>query len=108
MDVIVTPQYLKPWALSRTFFEHGSAHYFETLEGPGHIEVIVEAKRQRRFFVPEKRLCEKSQFFSAALRGCFREAYEKKVQLPEEDPDLFRFWLTLDEDRYRLFGNQSI
>lgn len=41
----------------------------------------------------EKRLCDESKFFSAALRGYFREALERKVHLPEEDPELFAFWM---------------
>ena len=41
-------------------------------------------------------LCNASTYFKAALEGGFKEASEKKISLPEDDPDMFkRFQLWL-------------
>lgn len=88
-----SPQHAKPWVLPKALFGFQQSLYRDTRRGADDVEITVGAKHQRRWFVQETRLCEESRFFSAALRGYFKEVRERKVHFPEEDPDVFAFWL---------------
>jgi len=57
-----------------------------TLTSP--IITLVVGKEQRLFAAHEDVLC-LSPFFAAACRGRFREAFTKRISLPDEDPAVF-------------------
>lgn len=88
-----SPQYPRPWALPKTLFGFQQSRHNDIRRGADDVEVTVGAKHQGRWFLPEKMLCDQSRFFSAALRGHFKEAHERKVHFPKEHPDHFAFWL---------------
>lgn len=56
-----------------------------------------------RFYASEATLC-RLPFFRAALQGGFREAFEKIITLPEDEPDVFSALLEhLYNGRYTVF-----
>ncbi|KAF2500044.1 hypothetical protein BU16DRAFT_522892 [Lophium mytilinum] len=58
------------------------------------IEVVVGTEpNTRTWFLYESLLCSYSDFFRAALQGGFKEAKEKRVALPEEDPEVFELFV---------------
>ncbi len=55
-----------------------------------------EPYHTRNYLLPKKELCAHSSFFKAALFGDFKEAKQKRIELPEEEPhtfDLYVHWL---------------
>ncbi|KAH0542630.1 hypothetical protein FGG08_002953 [Glutinoglossum americanum] len=57
-----------------------------TLTSP--IITIVVGREQRLFAAHEDVLC-LSPFFAAACRGQFREAHARRIDMPEEEPEIF-------------------
>ena len=54
------------------------------------------------WYLPEKILKSQSTFFTAALEGGFAEGISKNVTLPDEDPDMFEYfveWLYVGDDQ---------
>ncbi|SLM37000.1 hypothetical protein LPUS_06721 [Lasallia pustulata] len=93
VDVTISLESPAVWALQKALLGFQQSSYGVIRGSPEDVEVIVRAWDHGRWFVPETRLCERSQFFSAALRGYFKEAYLRRVHFPKEDPDIFAFWL---------------
>lgn len=67
----------------------------------------VGSEDNKKFWhLPEKLLKSKSQFFTAALEDGFAEGILKSVTLPEEDPDIFAYfveWLYVGHDQSAAF-----
>ena len=58
--------------------------------------VVGPEGAQRKFTIHKNLICAASEFFQAALSSNFVEASEQKVNLPEEDPQMFQLlynWL---------------
>ncbi|KAJ8115592.1 hypothetical protein OPT61_g2802 [Boeremia exigua] len=66
------------------------------------IRVIVgpEGSHQKEFFVHQALICGRSEFFSKAMSGQWKEAASREVPLPEDEPDVFALYLKL------LYSNQ--
>ena len=56
------------------------------------IEVIV-GKAERKFYVHETLICSKSEFFAKALNKVWIEKQQRRVVMPEDDPELFLGYL---------------
>ncbi|KAL8774179.1 MAG: hypothetical protein Q9194_004122 [Teloschistes cf. exilis] len=66
------------------------------------IVTILVGDKEVPFTLHKAIISSKSKFFRAAMEGSFKEAVEKKVRLPEEDPDLFPHYLSW------VYGNDSM
>ncbi|KAF2127290.1 hypothetical protein P153DRAFT_387835 [Dothidotthia symphoricarpi CBS 119687] len=55
--------------------------------------LVGEGEAQQRFVVHEQPLIQHSRFFRAALTGDFKEAHDKIVELEEDDPQIFEFFV---------------
>ena len=61
--------------------------------------------------LPEKLLKSKSTFFTAALESGFAEGISKIITLPEENPDIFKYfveWLYVGYDKSLLTGTDFL
>ena len=61
--------------------------------------------------MPEKLLKSQSEFFTAALEGGFAEGISKSVTLPEEDPNIFGYfveWLFVGHDQSAAFESDFL
>ncbi|KAF2500821.1 hypothetical protein BU16DRAFT_523571 [Lophium mytilinum] len=47
----------------------------------------------RRWYLPEDLLCQTSAFFRAACKGAFKEAQERLISLPEDEPEIFELFI---------------
>lgn len=61
---------------------------------------------KKKFGVHRGLICHHSSYFKAALLGDFKEAHEKHVALPEDDPEVFRVVFTWLYTR-RLVGEKE-
>jgi hypothetical protein len=50
---------------------------------------------QKEFFVHQDLVCPRSEFFMNAMKGPWKEAQERKVDLSEEAPETFALYLEL-------------
>ncbi|KAL8693323.1 MAG: hypothetical protein Q9218_001842 [Villophora microphyllina] len=57
------------------------------------VVTILVGSDEKPFYVHKALLCSRSEFFRAAFGGLFKEATEKQVRLPDEDPELFPQYL---------------
>jgi hypothetical protein len=49
----------------------------------------------KEFSVHEDLICPRSHFFEKALNGAWKESEERKVDLPEDEPEVFALYLKL-------------
>jgi hypothetical protein len=62
--------------------------------GDEFVTVVVGTSDKCKSFALHKTLvCKRSKFFRASLSGDWKESHERKVHLPEEDPDIFKFYI---------------
>ncbi|KAF2653804.1 hypothetical protein K491DRAFT_569063, partial [Lophiostoma macrostomum CBS 122681] len=60
------------------------------------VRVIVgKDDEQKTFYVHEGLICARSKFFFNAMKKEWSESEDKRVQLPDDEPDLFGLYLTL-------------
>lgn len=65
--------------------------------------VVLVGPESQRFDLHKGLICARSDFFRAALNGHFKEA-EGKIELPEQDPETFKYFVNwLYTDRLRGF-----
>jgi hypothetical protein len=55
--------------------------------------VVGEGDGKREFVVHEELICESSDFFRGAMSGEWKEAGDRVVSLPDDDPDVFALYL---------------
>ena len=54
---------------------------------------IGSGDAKKVWHLPEKLLKSKSAFFTAALKSGFAEGISKTIRLPEDDPDIFKYFV---------------
>ncbi len=60
------------------------------------VRVLVgPASHQQEFFVHQSLICGRSEFFSNAMSGHWKETVNREVPLPEDEPDIFALYLKL-------------
>lgn len=59
------------------------------------VKLLVGTNPTEEFIVHQGLVCKHSEFFKAALKGSWRESEEKVVKFPEDEPELFEYWLEL-------------
>jgi len=64
------------------------------MTGVGVDVVVGQGANQKHWTLPKALLVHHSPFFRAACDGQFKEAAEKCVRLPEEDPDIFKLFVS--------------
>ena len=67
---------------------------------------VGSGNAEKVWHLPEKLLKSTSTFFTAALEGGFAEAISGNITLPEEDPDIFEYfveWLYVGYDQEPAF-----
>lgn len=59
------------------------------------VRVLVGTEKPcaREFFAHEALICQRSRFFANAMNGSWIESDERKVPLPEDEPDVFALYL---------------
>ncbi|KAL8782172.1 MAG: hypothetical protein Q9213_005643 [Squamulea squamosa] len=57
------------------------------------VVTILIGPEERPFYIHKALLSSKSPYFKAAFEGSFREAADKAIRLPEEDPKLFPYYV---------------
>jgi hypothetical protein len=105
----------KPKTIKTTYREHARRKMQDSLDSPpvgstltSPIVTLIVGREQRLFAAHEDVLSH-SPFFAAALKGQFLEASSKKVELPEEEPEILSCILEFlyKGDYYpRLFHNK--
>ena len=77
-----------------------------------HVAVHVgSGDDEKAWHLPEKLLKSQSTFFTAALVGSFAEGISKSITLPEDNPDIFKYfveWLYVGGDRFAAFDSSSL
>jgi hypothetical protein len=59
------------------------------------IKVLVGADdAAETFTVHEKLICERSEFFHKTLDGDWKEAQDRVVELPKDDPKIFQLYIS--------------
>lgn len=74
---------------------------------PKHVQIVVGAQR-KIFYIPEELICERVDYFKAAFKGGFREGREKRLELIEEDPEVFRYIIDWIFGQSRLKETSSL
>jgi hypothetical protein len=77
--------------------DRSCARYFE--DNPKTVKVYVGPKR-KLWTIPEDYLCDRLDYFKAALKSNFKEGHEKEMYLEEDDPVAFGMlidWLFRDK-----------
>lgn len=60
---------------------------------PTILIAVGEGTSQQDFFVHETLLSARSEFFARLLQGPWKETNERRVSLPEDEPEVVKIWL---------------
>ncbi|KAF2443932.1 hypothetical protein P171DRAFT_485401 [Karstenula rhodostoma CBS 690.94] len=70
-----------------------NTNYILPVLGNEFVTVVVGTGDERKSFALHKSVvCKRSEFFHASLCGDWKESHADKIELPEDDPDIFQLY----------------
>jgi len=69
------------------------------------VKIYVGEGDENCWVLHEDVLCGRSDFFKMGFKGGFKEAHEKVMRLPEDDPVMFGYFVEVSKHPYHIFAS---